>query len=246
MRIGFAVLRAVVVILMIAAVVTQLAASIRATSGRGGSVLGVVLNFFSFFTIDSNVIGIVVLAIGAVLLIVRTGDDPDWVTGLRAAAVTYLVTTGVVYNLLLRNIPLPQGTTVAWSNEVLHVIAPIYLLVDWLFAPGRTPLRLRAVWGIAAFPIVWAVYTLMRAPIAADPVTGVQPWYPYPFLNPHTSPNGYLSVSFYVLLIAVVILVAGYGVVWVSRRWSVRRSSDADADADAVPDAAPARRAPTG
>jgi len=219
MRIAFAVVRALVVVLMVAAVVAQLARSIQYTSAGGGSVAGLLVNFFSFFTIDSNVLGLVVLAIGAVLLVVRRGDDPGWFTALRAAAVTYLVTTGVVYNLLLRNIPLPQGTTVAWSNEVLHVIAPAYLLIDWLFAPGRTPLRLRTVWGIAAFPIVWAVYTLLRAPIAADPVTGKQPWYPYPFLNPVTSPNGYLSVAFYVVLIAVVILAAGYGVVWISRRW---------------------------
>lgn len=219
MRIAFAVVRPLVVVLMVAAVVAQLARSIQYTSAGGGSVAGLLVNFFSFFTIDSNVLGLVVLAIGAVLLVVRRGDDPGWFTALRAAAVTYLVTTGVVYNLLLRNIPLPQGTTVAWSNEVLHVIAPAYLLIDWLFAPGRTPLRLRTVWGIAAFPIVWAVYTLLRAPIAADPVTGKQPWYPYPFLNPATSPNGYLSVAFYVVLIAVVILAAGYGVVWISRRW---------------------------
>ena len=45
---------------------------------------------------------------------------------------------------------------------------------------------------------------------------------------------------FYVVLIAVVILAAGYGVVWVSRRWSVRRPSDA---VGAAPDP---RRAPTG
>jgi len=219
MRIGFAILRAVVVVVMVAAVAAQLTRSIQVTAAAGGSVAGLLVNFFSFFTIDSNVLGLVVLAIGAVLLLVRRGDDPEWFTALRAAAVTYLVTTGVVYNLLLRNIPLPQGTTVAWSNEVLHVIAPAYLLIDWLFAPGRTPLRLRTVWGIAVFPIVWAVYTLLRAPIAADPVSGKQPWYPYPFLNPQTSQNGYLSVAFYVLLIAVVILAVGYGVVWISRRW---------------------------
>lgn len=219
MRIGFAVLRAAVFVLALVAVIAQLATSIRSVGGRGGDVGGLVANFFSFFTIDSNVLGIVVLGIGAVLLLVRRGDDPAWFTALRAAAVTYLVTTGVVYNLLLRNISLSQGTTVGWSNEVLHVIAPAYLLLDWLFAPGRTPLRLRVVWGIAVFPIVWAIYTLLRAPLAAEPVTGKSPWYPYPFLNPHTSPNGYLSVAFYVVLIAVVILAAGYGVVWVSRRW---------------------------
>ncbi|MEV8213541.1 Pr6Pr family membrane protein [Leifsonia sp. NPDC077715] len=242
MRIGFAALRAVVFLLMVGAVVAQLATSIQNTSDQGGSVPALLVNFFSFFTIDSNLLGIVVLGIGAVLLLVRTGDDPSWFTGLRAAATTYLVTTGVVYNLLLRNIPLPQGTTVGWSNEVLHVVAPACLLIDWLFAPGRTPLRLRAVWGIAVFPIAWAIYTLVRAPFAIEPVSGTSPWYPYPFLNPATSPNGYLSVAFYVVLIAVVILAAGYGVVWVSRRWSVRRPSPAGAG-DAAPDP---RRAPTG
>ena len=168
----------------------------------------------------------------------RWGLSPRRVAALGVLAL--LVTTGVVYNLLLRNIPLPQGTTVGWSNEVLHVVAPLYLLIDWLFAPGRTPLRLRAVWGIAVFPILWAIYTLIRAPFAAEPVSGKQPWYPYPFLNPQTSPNGYLSVAFYVVLIAVVILVAGYAVVWVSRRWNVTRGSDAVADDDAVPDRRPA------
>ncbi|MGO4595805.1 Pr6Pr family membrane protein [Leifsonia sp. 2TAF2] len=230
MRIGFVVLRAVAFLVTLAAVIAQLTTSITSISARGGNVGTLVSNFFSFFTIDSNVLGVIVLGIGAVLLLARRGDDPGWYTALRAASVTYLVTTGVVYNLLLRNISLAQGTTVGWSNEVLHVIAPAYLLIDWLFAPGRTPLRLRSVWGIAVFPIVWAVYTLVRAPFAADPVTGKGPRYPYPFLNPATSPNGYLSVAFYVVLIAVVILVAGYGVVWISRRWRGDRT---------LPDTAP-------
>jgi len=229
MRAAFAALRAIFTVLVAAAVIAQLAHSIAQTAGAGGSVSGLVANFFSFFTIDSNVATVVVLAVGAVLLLVRRGDDPDWYTALRAAVVTYMVTTGVVYNLLLRNIPLPQGQTVPWSNEILHVVAPLYMLLDWLFAPGRSPLRRRVTWWIAVFPIVWAVYTLLRAPIAADPVTGRQPWYPYPFLNPATSPNGYLSVAFYILLIAAVILCVGYGIVWVSRTWRGGRPLPAEA-----------------
>ena len=231
MRIGFGALRAVMAAITLAAVIAQLASSIGQTARADGSIPGLIANFLSFFTIDSNIAAVVVLAIGAVLLVTRSDDDPGWFTALRAAVVTYMVTTGVVYNLLLRNIPLPQGQTVAWSNEVLHVIAPLYLLLDWLFAPGRAPLRRRVVWGIAAFPIVWAVYTLLRAPIAAEPITGKQPWYPYPFLNPATSANGYLSVAFYIVLIAAVILCAGYGVVWVSRRWRGSRPLPVDADA---------------
>ncbi|MFF1572649.1 Pr6Pr family membrane protein [Leifsonia sp. NPDC058292] len=219
MRIGFGIVRVLMAALTIAAVGAQFATSVNNVVNKNGDVGAFVLNFFSFFTIDSNVLYVVVLLIGAVILFARKGDDPHWFTVLRAVATTYMAVTGIVYNLLLRNIALPQGTTVEWANEVLHVVGPVYILLDWFFAPGRAPLRNKVLWWIVGFPIVWAVYTLIRGPVGIDPVTGVMPWYPYPFLNPATSANGYLSVSFYVILIAVVIFGAGFGVVWWSRRF---------------------------
>ena len=65
-------------------------------------------------------------------------------------------------------------------------------------------------------PVLWAGYTLARGAMVLDPRTG-NPWYPYPFLDPNTSANGYYSVGFYVAMIAMVIGVAGAGVLWVSR-----------------------------
>ena len=41
-----------------------------------------------------------------------------------------MVVTGVVYNLLLRGIVLDQGTTVPWSNEVMHLVGPAFMLLD--------------------------------------------------------------------------------------------------------------------
>lgn len=227
MRTGFGIARVLFAVLGIAAIATQFASSATAIASKGGSVGAFVVNFFSFFTIDSNVLAVVVLLVGAFFAFARSGDDADWYTVLRAVATTYMATTGIVYNLLLRNIALPQGQTVQWSNEVLHVVIPLYIVLDWFFAPGRAALRNKALWWIVGFPIVWAVYTLIRGPFAGDPVTGLMPWYPYPFLNPATSRNGYLSVSFYVILIAVVILAVGFGVVWISRRWPGARSARA-------------------
>ncbi|WP_223693015.1 Pr6Pr family membrane protein [Leifsonia poae] len=219
MRIGFGVVRVLMALLTLGAIIAQFATSVGFISGKGGDIGSYVVNFFSFFTIDANIGYVVVLLLGAFFAFSRTGDDPSWFTALRAVVVTYMATTGVVYNLLLRNIPLPQGQTVEWSNEVLHVVGPIYLVLDWFFAPGRAALRNRTLWWIVGFPIVWAIYTLIRGPFGIDPITRRSPWYPYPFLNPETSANGYLSVSFYVILIAAVILGVGFGVVWVSRRW---------------------------
>jgi hypothetical protein len=220
MRILFAVLRVAVAVAVIAAIVAQLNQSVTNWLAAGVTNLAITFtNFFSFFTIESNVATVVVCLVGAVLLLTRKGElDPSWFTGLRAAVVTYMVVTGVVYNLLLRGVELPQGTTVPWSNEILHVVAPLWMLLDWLFVSGARPLPWKSIWFIVIFPIVWGIYTLVRGPLTPDEMQGRDYWYPYPFLNPNLSPNGYLSVSFYIILIAVVIGLTAAGVVWVSKR----------------------------
>jgi hypothetical protein len=217
-RIAFIVLRILVPAAIVAAIVGQLVTSLDFWHTQGVTNIGSnVTNFLSFFTIDSNILSAVLLLVGAYFL-ARRVDDPRWFLVARVSIVTYMVTTGVVYNLLLRGIELPQGSTLGWSNEILHVVAPIYLLVDWLFAPGRRPLSYRTIWVVIVFPLVWAVYTLIRGPFVTDQVYGNDYWYPYPFLNPVTSAQGYTTVAFFMLLITVVIAFAGLGAVWVSRR----------------------------
>ena len=222
MRYLFAALRIAVATAIVVAIVAQLRASLGFWSDQGvTNIASNVVNFFSFFTVEANIASAVVLTVGAVLLLVRGGvDDSVVYTVVRASVVTYMVVTGIVYNLLLRGIELPQGSTVGWSNEILHVVAPVYLLVDWLFAPGRVPLGARRIWPVLVFPIVWVLYTLVRGPLVTDEVFGNDFWYPYPFLNPITSANGYLSVAFYVILIAAVIGLVAAGVLWISRRTS--------------------------
>ncbi|MGL3806415.1 Pr6Pr family membrane protein [Paeniglutamicibacter sp. R2-26] len=202
-------------IAIVAALVAQLQRTIQNENAGRGEVGFVVQNFFSFFTVESNVFAALALFVGIFTLSSRKNDSHAW-TVFRAGATTYMATTGVVYNLLLRGIELPQGATVGWSNEILHVVGPVVMMLDWLIAPGRRPLNAKALWAIVAFPVVWAGYSLVRGTLVLDPRTG-DPWYPYPFLNPHTSANGYFSVAFYVILIGVLIGVVGAGVLRLSR-----------------------------
>lgn len=217
MRPLFVVYRSAGAILTVVAVVVQLQTSVQTWSDQGIQDVGTKLvNFFSFFTIQSNVATAVTLAIGAVLLARRGGTEARWYGVLRACVTTYIATTGVVYNLLLRGIELPQGTTVPWTNEVLHVVVPIVMLVDWIFAPGRRRLGFGVVGIAVIYPIVWAAYTMIRGPLVQDEVTGAD-WYPYPFLNPNNFDNGYVTVALYVLLIAGIIAGAACGIVAISR-----------------------------
>jgi hypothetical protein len=195
--------------LIVAAIVAQLVRSIENTVAAGGDVGFVLVNFFSFFTIESNVLAAATFLVGAIFVATGRAETTGF-TVFRLVAVTYMTVTFIVYNLLLRGIELPQGQTVPWSNEILHVVGPLLIIADWLFAPGRTRLEWNRVWAVVIFPIVWAAYTLIRGPIVG--------WYPYPFLNPGNSENGYLSVAFYVILIAAVMVGVGAAAIWVTRR----------------------------
>jgi hypothetical protein len=218
-RVVFIVLRLFVAIAGVAAIVATFinsSAQWEAAGYKDRATL--VINFFSYFTIESNIVAAVTMFLGVILLARQVGD-PGWYGGLRAAAVTYMVITGLVYNLLLRGITVTgAGEGIQWTNEVLHAAVPIYLVIDWFFAPGRRRMEWRHLWLILIYPIVWVAYTLIRGPFVVDQVNDVQGWYPYPFLNPVTSANGYASVAFYVILIAVLFGVVAAGVIWVSRR----------------------------
>jgi hypothetical protein len=214
----------------LAAIIAQLVRSVgnavESTTDYGSDVTTVVANFFSFFTIQSNVLAVVTLTIGAVWAWTRGRDsatEPRWFAVLLACTTTYMLITGIVYNLLLRGIPLPQGQTVPWSNEVLHVVIPLFLLLDLLVAPKRRALPWSTVWIIVAYPIVWAAYTLIRGPLIVSPGTGNPWWYPYPFLDPHLQSNGYVGVAGWVAVISATFIAVGFLVVWVGRRRAARK-----------------------
>ncbi|MGG7466372.1 Pr6Pr family membrane protein [Plantibacter sp. YIM 135347] len=209
MRALFGVIRLIAAGVIIAAIVGQLLYSLTFDLPDRAMFF---VNFFSYFTILSNALAAIALIIGAWFSF-RTKIDPPWFNLLLAGIVTYMATTGVVYNLLLRNISLDQGATLGWSNEVLHLYAPIYLVLVWILAPGKSRLEWRQLWAIIAFPLVWSVYTMIRGAI-----TG---WYPYPFLNP-AQPGGYGAVAVYVIAIAGFIGLMGVAVVWLSRTRIIR------------------------
>lgn len=217
-------LRIAAALLALAAVAAQLTRSVQnaidATTEWGGHLPTVAANFLSFFTIESNILAAIVLIIGGIWALrnrAATGSEPAWLAVLLVCVSTYMIVTGIVYNSLLRNVELPQGVTVPWSNEVLHVVIPLFLLLDVLLAPRRRALGWSTVAIAAIFPLVWAVYTLIRANLIIAPATGDPWWYPYPFLDPHLVPGGYLGVSGYIVGIAIAIVGVAAGVVWVGR-----------------------------
>jgi len=223
------VLRLAMAAAIVTAITAQLSKSIGTATELGRDVTTTIANFFSFFTILSNAVAAIVLVWAAVWFFARGRSavvEPPALAVALACASSYMIITGIVYNALLRNIELPQGSApIPWSNEVLHLIGPLFLLADVFFGPLRRSLPWRSLWAVVAFPIVWVVYTMIRGPLVTNPVSGDPFWYPYPFLNPNSA-GGWLSVILYVIGIALAIVAVGAFVVW----WG-RRSGAANADA---------------
>ena len=227
MRTVWAIIRVAAAAGIITAIVAQFAKSLSMVPDP----VFFFVNFLSFFTILSNALSAIVLLVGAWFAF-RAPVDPTGYNMARASVVTYMATTFVVYNLLLRDISLDQATTLPWSNEILHVWAPLYVVLDWVLAPGRRKIAWKRIWTIAIFPIAWVVYTMIRGVIVG--------WYPYPFLNPDIAPGvGYDGVTVYVIAIAAFILLVGAGIIGISRSaWPYRAATEQPAPAMAEASAA--------
>ncbi|WP_141433919.1 Pr6Pr family membrane protein [Bacillus sp. 03113] len=151
------------------------------------------VNFFSYFTIESNILAATILALSC-FSTAKYGRF-EQLGILRGAATVYIVTTGFIYFLLLRGLEESLQTPIPWVNVVLHYIMPIGALLDWVINP---PIK-RITWintlSWLLFPLVYVVYSLVRGPFVD--------WYPYPFLDPRD--GGYGMVAAYSLGITIAI-----------------------------------------
>lgn len=164
-------------------------------------------NFFGYFTIQSNIIAAVAFLASA-LFIGTAKTQPSWVIYLRALATVLMAIVGIVYNTLLAGLDLAGSFNLQWSNDILHIVIPIYAVADWLLFGDRPALPFSKLWLMLIYPLIWLGVILVRG--ATDG------WVPYPFLNP-AQEGGYLTVAVYALAIAAFTILFAYGAYALSR-----------------------------
>lgn len=161
------------------------------------------LNFFTFFTILSNLLAAAVFFEGGRRQLAGGPPVPDmW----RGAAVVYMAVTYIVFAVLLRDLQEELQTHVGWVDSVLHRVMPIAVMADWLIAPPRAAITFRGAWAWLVFPLAWTAFTLIRGAIDGR--------YPYPFLDPANGGYGVVAlycVGIFGLFVAVAWLVAWSG-----------------------------------
>ena len=106
-----------------------------------------------------------------------------------------------------------------WTNAVVHVLFPIYLVIDWLVDPPGSRIGWRRALLWLAYPTLYIVYTFVRGALVG--------WYPYPFFD--LNANSAATVALYTLGLYAFGLIVIAGVTlsgnWL---WERRRSASPD------------------
>lgn len=152
-------------------------------------------NFFSYFTILTNL-----LVAGAGLSATFAPDvaPTRFLNGptTRATIAAYIALVAAIYHALLRGLFHPEGLYLV-ADIFLHTVTPVLAVLVWALFQARGEARLRLLPRTLLFPAVYTAYTLVRGAL-----TG---WYPYPFL--HAAQAGLARVLLNSIGLAVVFLL---------------------------------------
>ncbi len=191
-----------------AALVLQYYLLIQTTGAMGLSLTEGTIRFFSFFTIQTNIL------VALVLTAFSIKSSPDeWLVHpfVRSAVAVYIAMVGLVYVVLLRHLWAPQGAQ--WiADTVLHYVMPVGYMLFWLSCVRKTGLR----W---YDPLLWLIYPLfyLGFVLVRGKMSG---FYPYPFIDARTL--GYAGVTANTAGLLIVCAALGSCLVvigwWLARR----------------------------
>lgn len=160
------------------------------------------LIYFSFFTIQTNILAAIVTTLAAI-------DSRLWPAQNRMepAIVVYLVTGGAVFFLMLQSVWSGHHGLQWVADILLHCVTPILYAIFWLAAAPKTGLRKRdaAIWLI--YPFLYLIVVLLLAQWSG--------FYPYPFLDLRELTVAQMAVNMTVLTAAF--LCSGLIVVSIGR-----------------------------
>ncbi|MET7697040.1 MULTISPECIES: Pr6Pr family membrane protein [unclassified Streptomyces] len=189
------------------AAVFRLLVALAATAGVTiDLMLGSPARVLSYFTIQSNILVAVVFTAAAARAWSARRPLPPLVTG---GTLLFIVTTGLVYHLILTNASSPFSMTgevaalTGWpalANQILHTVIPIAALLDWLLLTSPPPLALRhaPVWLL--YPLAYLAFSLARGELLPS---GTTARYLYPFLD--VDQHGYKGILSNALLLGLAI-----------------------------------------
>lgn len=191
--------------------VLQLVLVMSSESGAGSfeSTPARLVNYFSFFTVQSNIL----VAITTGLLARNLDRRSTLFRVLRLDAVICITVTGVVFHLALASLQELTGWD-ALADFLLHTLSPIACLLGWLLFGPRRQLTKRTVRLSVIAPLCWLAYALVYGAVATD--RHGNDYYAYPFMNAQA--HGYVLALLRCGLVAILFVSVAFGALALDRR----------------------------
>jgi len=137
------------------------------------SVSETTFRFFSFFTIDTNILVALCFTFIFLRSNSRLGKFFSKATTITAITV-YITIVGIVYNVILRSLWEPQGMQKI-VDELLHSVIPVLFIIFWLIFVPIKQLRWNDAFPWLTYPLIYIIYALIFGAITN--------FYPYPFVD---------------------------------------------------------------
>ena len=143
-------------------------------------------NFFSFFTVQSNLyVCFYLVTLGCAVLGAQRAQKIAFSPMMRLTVTTYILVTGMVY---CGGIPMGMTPPLYWTDFyqsllsvvqiVHHVVMPLLVLMLFLLPPTPQPIAKRTIPLVGVYPLAYSLLSIARGAV-------LQPqFYPYPFYRP--------------------------------------------------------------
>lgn len=179
-------------VLGLAALILQFSLSIPARLGQGHDLLDALLWFFTYFTILTNLM----------LVLIYLSELVPWrwlgwwrspvTRGMMAAAIALVMG---FYHFVLAGLWAPEG----WfhvADVALHYATPILYLVWWVAFQPKGTLRYTNLGWMLLPPAIWLAWAMLRGAVVNE--------YPYPILEAHKL--GYPAVMLNIAVVLAILL----------------------------------------
>lgn len=186
---------------------------------RVPDILTRIITYLSYFTILTNAIIALAMAVPAVAPGSRAGrflEHPP----VRAAIAGYIIVVAAVYHVMLAPVWTPEGLNLA-AQIILHTIVPVAFVLDWLVFTRRGKTSWRTALYALALPLLYGAWIL-----------GYGAWtgfYPYPFLD--VADLGHVRVIANMTVLTLLFICVELAVVAIDKLLAPRRRDSARARA---------------
>jgi hypothetical protein len=165
-------------------------------TNRVVSVPGTLFRFFSYFTIDTNIL--VALCFTFISLQNKSSlgklfSKPTTITALTV----YIIVVGIVYNTILRLTWNPQGLQMV-VDEILHSVIPVLFILFWVIFVPTEGLKYKQAFSWLIYPLLYMLYAVIHGAITN--------FYPYIFVDVTRHGYGKVLSNAGLILFAIFVL----------------------------------------